>query len=321
MNIPYLPFRPPHMALQHFKENKTEESYDSICYHEKILDGFSIWNSYYGIKNKTNFDIDFDIDFLGFLFAFKNNFHFNVPHLNNNLLEGQYNLVYKPSSLPFNVSFEETGIYSLLYLKIPLIYITKWKNPFPIFSDFISNLKSETVTTISDNHLHTTTEMEIIVQDCLNCHFEGTLREIYLEAKVRELSALCFNQIIQNSMRSKKNILTPQDVFKIQAARQFLLTHIDTDFSLRKIALKVGTNEFKLKQGFKQLYGLPVFNYIREERMKKANELLKLTDTPISEIALIIGYKNLSNFTAAFKKRFDYPPSIVREREKRKKKK
>ena len=75
-----------------------------------------------------------------------------------------------------------------------------------------------------------------------------------------------------------------------------------------------GINDFKLKNGFKQLYGTTVFGFLFEERMQQAMIMLTETETAIKEISISIGYKNLPNFTAAFKKRFGYPPSFVRKK-------
>jgi AraC-like DNA-binding protein len=76
----------------------------------------------------------------------------------------------------------------------------------------------------------------------------------------------------------------------------------------------VGINDFKLKNGFKQLYGNTVFGLLFEERMQQAKVMLVDPEISIKELSMTVGYKNLSNFTSAFKKRFGYPPSFERKK-------
>jgi AraC-like DNA-binding protein len=83
--------------------------------------------------------------------------------------------------------------------------------------------------------------------------------------------------------------------------------------SLRSIAKSFGLNVNKLNKGFKQLYGLTVFDYILKIRMEKATQLLKETDTPIAEISFELGYTQVSAFTRAFKKFLGYNPNLLRK--------
>jgi AraC-like DNA-binding protein len=104
------------------------------------------------------------------------------------------------------------------------------------------------------------------------------------------------------------------DIQKLREVRDYLLQHIDQPGSLKELARKVGINDFKLKNGFKQLYGTTVFGFLYEERMQRAKNMLADMSMSIKEMSVAIGYKNLSNFTAAYKKRFGYPPSFERKK-------
>jgi AraC-like DNA-binding protein/PAS domain-containing protein len=109
--------------------------------------------------------------------------------------------------------------------------------------------------------------------------------------------------------------LREEDISKIRAVRDYLLTHMDQPGSLKDLARNAGINDFKLKNGFKQLYGTTVFGFLYEERMQRAKNMLADMTMPIKEMSVAIGYKNLSNFTAAYKKRFGYPPSFERKKQ------
>jgi len=93
----------------------------------------------------------------------------------------------------------------------------------------------------------------------------------------------------------------------------YLHQHLEESHTLKSLAQEVGTNTFKLKTGFKQLYRTSVFAFLREERLQKARELLYKTDLPVYKISALVGYKNHANFSATFKKRFGFPPSKLRQ--------
>lgn len=65
----------------------------------------------------------------------------------------------------------------------------------------------------------------------------------------------------------------------------------------------------KLKKDFKQLYGLPIYEYYQKNRMKKAHSLLSENNYSIKEVGIMVGYTNLSHFAVSFKKEFGILPS------------
>jgi CheY-like chemotaxis protein len=80
------------------------------------------------------------------------------------------------------------------------------------------------------------------------------------------------------------------------------------------LARMFGTNEKKLNEAFRQVLSLPVFAWVREERMRQARQLLAHTDTPVRQIAEHLGYPNPANFSTAFRERFGMTPRDFRAR-------
>ncbi|AQX51283.1 MULTISPECIES: helix-turn-helix domain-containing protein [Elizabethkingia] len=74
-----------------------------------------------------------------------------------------------------------------------------------------------------------------------------------------------------------------------------------------------GLNKYKLKKGFKQLYGMSMTSYLQNLRMSKAKELLQDTDKTISEIAYELGFSHSQHFHRAFKMTFDTVPSVFKK--------
>ena len=103
------------------------------------------------------------------------------------------------------------------------------------------------------------------------------------------------------------------DVKRLQEVKDFLQVHfLQHDLSLCLLCRKFGLNEFKLKKGFKQLFGFTVFGYVHALKMKTARQLLVAGEMNVNEIADHLGYSSPNHFSAAFRKVYGYPPTRLR---------
>jgi AraC family transcriptional activator of pyochelin receptor len=81
--------------------------------------------------------------------------------------------------------------------------------------------------------------------------------------------------------------------------------------SLTKLADVAGTNTFKLKNGFKELFGTTVFGYLNEVKLVQAKDML-LSGIQIKEVADILGYSSVQHFGTAFRKKFNTSPGKLK---------
>jgi AraC-like DNA-binding protein len=72
-------------------------------------------------------------------------------------------------------------------------------------------------------------------------------------------------------------------------------------------------SESKLRESFKNHYGIPLYKYIRTETMKRAMQLLSADHLSIRNISELCGYKNPAKFAAAFKDVHGITPSDFRK--------
>src|SRR5579872_7155698 len=79
--------------------------------------------------------------------------------------------------------------------------------------------------------------------------------------------------------------------------------------TIHQLARMVSISESKLKKDFKTIYGVPVYEYFQKIRMQAAKDKLLSGEHSVKEVAMELGYSNLSNFTIAFKKEFGLLPS------------
>ena len=114
--------------------------------------------------------------------------------------------------------------------------------------------------------------------------------------------------------KKQKPRLSFEDVRKIRDGHNIIVNNLEMDFpSLKEFALQLGTNEFKLKYGFRELYGDTVFNFIKRERLQKSRMMVLHTTQSFKAIAQMTGFKSISHFSRTFKKQFGCSPSAFRK--------
>jgi AraC-like DNA-binding protein len=92
-------------------------------------------------------------------------------------------------------------------------------------------------------------------------------------------------------------------------ARVILMINLSEPPTIPQLARAVHINDCYLKKGFKEMFGCAIFDFIQQEKIKKAKQLLRQNAHSIQHIALELGYSNTSNFTNAFKKMTSLAPS------------
>ena len=158
-----------------------------------------------------------------------------------------------------------------------------------------------------------TPAMRLVLEQLWRCPFQGQTRRIFLEAKCLELIALKLEQLNTASPQVKAlRPLSADDRDRIYAAQKILLDQLDDPPTLIELARQVNLNDYKLKVGFKQVFGTTVFGYLHQHRMETARQLLHSRRFNVKEVAQSVGYANQSRFAAAFRKQFGVNPKAYR---------
>ncbi|HTE12422.1 MAG TPA: AraC family transcriptional regulator, partial [Chitinophagaceae bacterium] len=79
-----------------------------------------------------------------------------------------------------------------------------------------------------------------------------------------------------------------------------------------ELAKMVNISETKLKNNFKTVYGMPIYQYFQKARMRAARDTLETNKYSVKQVAIELGYTNLSNFSTAFRKEFGILPSELK---------
>lgn len=154
-----------------------------------------------------------------------------------------------------------------------------------------------------------TPAMKTILQQIINCPYKDSIKKFYLESKCLELITLKLEQIREKGeIYQRKKQLKLDDIERIYLARNILNSCLQSPPSLKELARQVSLNDYKLKIGFRQVFGTTVFGYLLHLRMEKARELLDRQEMSIKQVAEAVGYINQSHFASAFRKLYGVNP-------------
>lgn len=176
---------------------------------------------------------------------------------------------------------------------------------------FADDIAAGRYTQLSAQNIPISFAMHSCIQDIMNCPFTGGLKLIFLQSKCIELLVLQAEAFTQSVTKKKESVLkSAHDKECIYRAKEYLLLHADAPPSLSELAKLCGTNEFKLKNGFRELFDNSVFGYLNEYRLSQAKELL-LSGIPIKQVAMDLGYSSTQHFCTAFKKKYGATPGSI----------
>jgi AraC-like DNA-binding protein len=142
-----------------------------------------------------------------------------------------------------------------------------------------------------------------------NAATEGLVKRFFMESKALELLWMQtehYNH--EQKFGYDKNLLRKVDMEIIKRAREYLDNNLGEDLTLGNLARAIGTNETKLKKGFKKLYGKTFGEVLRNKRLVKAKSLLEEGRMSVKEISAQTGYNSASMFTKRFKEKFGILP-------------
>lgn len=121
---------------------------------------------------------------------------------------------------------------------------------------------------------------------------------------------------------SQELILKPVDIVINSVDEKFLQklqAILDTqlanaEFTAEEFAIQIGISRMQLHRKLKTLFGVSATEFIRNERLKNAAELLKKGNGNISEIAYSVGFNETSYFSRCFKDHFGCTPTEYAEK-------
>ncbi len=178
-----------------------------------------------------------------------------------------------------------------------------------IFNDLLPELMDPKEDFVEGPRFYMTPYMQNAVYKIMSTSYKGSTRRMFLKSQVNELLSHFFAFLSSD----KKDNLTNEEKDKLFMAKEIMERNISTPPSLNELAQLIGLNNNKLKKNFKELFGVPVFKFLQEERLNKAYEMLSTGNRNVQEVAWYVGYDSLSSFSNAFLSKFGVRPNEIRQ--------
>ena len=125
-----------------------------------------------------------------------------------------------------------------------------------------------------------------------------------------------YSPLLYGNENEKHNKTRRADALLIQKLYDYILAHLEEPLpSLKLLSSKFGTNEHKLKDGFRHFFKTSIYQFYNQERLKRAFFMIEHTGIPLKNISVMNGFNNYPNFSKSFKKQFGFSPNELKRNE------
>ncbi|MBQ3124322.1 MAG: helix-turn-helix transcriptional regulator [Clostridia bacterium] len=129
--------------------------------------------------------------------------------------------------------------------------------------------------------------------------------EIILQSLVMEL----IYTLSKDSQRLKKREQIKTNNYEvIERAIKYIKGNLTSDLSLNTVSLYAGMSPIHFHNCFKTATARTLHQYVEEQRIKKAANMLITTDATLTEVAYECGFSSQSYFSYAFKRKMSVTP-------------
>lgn len=286
-----------------------EGEFGNILFQEVRAGQFMLRYTIYQMQKDLALDFEMPSPLLQTHVVLKNNLQYNFKDMGYvSLKEGQYNIFRLPTAA--GTSYLERGNeYRTFETNYTPVLLYELEPFFPSLQEFLDTSGTNTPKRLFTNHGWMNRQTTDIIEAILTCPYRDDLRAFYYDLKIREFLLLLLNQYYHNKIPAH---LTKRHVDAVYESRHIIDTTFGGHITLSAIARQVSMNEFKLKSGFRDIFGIGMFEYLLKLRMLQARKLLLETDKPIKEIAMLTGYSTKQSFLTAFKKYYSETPGSIR---------
>jgi len=207
-----------------------------------------------------------------------------------------------------NFAFNKNESYQMMGIGIPV----------STFNHFMREVGGESGNSIDFSHIlgdksyrmfqeKIDPSASIIVKRMLDAVEEKSMTNLELECNALQLLSMSFRSFLFDK-DPKPSEFSKSDVAKIRQARAIIIECMTEPPTLTELSCSIDLNDYKLKKGFKEMYGTTVFGYLREKRLEKAHLLLQGGKMNVNEASCAVGYSNPSYFAEAFRDKFGVNP-------------
>ena len=284
-----------------------QKSVATGSYDEIILDNGLYLLKFQNEASETKrFTRPIDQTYIQFHFCLKGGgkFAFNEGRYALDVSDENSLLLYNPQlDLPLDLELQPQS-----WLVSIVMTIRKFHGLFSKEADYIHFLSGDNKDKKYYAQEAITPPMAVILSQILNFNLHPSIKELYLRAKIYELMALYFNRNEDPDAENCPFLVDEDNVRRIRKAKEIIIANMAEPPSLAELSKEIGLPLKKLKEGFKEVYGEPVYGFLFEYKMDYARKMLETGQYNVNEVGHHVGYSTASHFISAFKKKYGTTP-------------
>lgn len=133
--------------------------------------------------------------------------------------------------------------------------------------------------------------------------------EFLIKSMIFQIFYVFINRCSHSGVRK----VIPRDLDRMKKVMKYIEDHYSEKISIAEIAGEVGCAPSYFMRIFKKNIGVSFIEYLNDFRIDTGARLLKETSSSIMEIAMKVGFDNLSYFNRSFKKKYKVSPGQFRK--------
>lgn len=155
-------------------------------------------------------------------------------------------------------------------------------------------------------------ELEPLINNLTDINWpDGNKNELLIKARLLEIMHIIKNHCkkVQGDEKNANEVNR-----KIKKSLIYLETNYHENITIAQIAKVSNFSESYFSKLFRQLTGSSFTRYLKDYRLERAAQMLRNSDSRVSNVAFLVGFNNLSYFTRAFKTKYKINPKAYKEK-------
>jgi AraC-like DNA-binding protein len=133
------------------------------------------------------------------------------------------------------------------------------------------------------------------------------LQRLFYQVRAQQLVYLLMEQLNKRTggpVRSNNE----EEIAKVFKARELLTGDLAEAPGIASLARGVLMSESQLKQAFREVFGVSIYQYFQNARMEKAKEMLAESGRTVKEVGYELGFTNIGHFSRLFERVYRVKP-------------
>ena len=101
-------------------------------------------------------------------------------------------------------------------------------------------------------------------------------------------------------------------VHQLRRVKDFIGAQISNEITISNLAAVAGLSQYHFIRAFKSTVGLPPYQYVLSERVRRAKGLLSKPDLSLGDVAIAVGFSDASQLNRVFRKFVGVTPTSYR---------